>query len=86
MPDQQHPNEASRKSKAEGERWVPEDEHGERDWSGEQRTDEQGAGTTNRPLDQEIENQKPRPARGTSEPGPPAGSGDDETDERRSER
>jgi hypothetical protein len=58
MPDQQQPNEASRKSKAEGERWIPEDEHGEPDRPGESRTDEQGTGSANRPLDREIEDQE----------------------------
>ncbi|MGH9308477.1 MAG: hypothetical protein ACRD1U_03840 [Vicinamibacterales bacterium] len=87
MADQNMPNEASRKSKAEGDRWEPEDENSD----APQRsgyTDEHGAGITNRPLDEEIENQQALPERGQSKEGAHAGHGDRDTDsdQRRSER
>jgi hypothetical protein len=88
MADQDMPNEASRKSKAEGDRWDPEDENA---GAGERMgytTDEQGAGITNRPLDEEIENQQALPERGQSKEGAHAGHGDRDTEsvQRRSER
>lgn len=60
MADRQSPNEASRKSKAEGERWD---------------TDEQAGGITNRPLDEEKDSQEAVPERGESKPGAHAGHG-----------
>jgi hypothetical protein len=74
--NQNMPNEASRKSKAEGERWAPDSENagpGER--SGYD-TDEQGSGITNRPLDEEMDNQESLPERGRSQQGAHAGHGD----------
>lgn len=67
------PNEASRKSKAEGERWdtTP---------AGGRSTDEQ-AGITNRPLDEEQRNQARLPNRGDAKPGAHAGHGGRETAE-----
>jgi hypothetical protein len=49
MPDQNVPNQASNKEKAEGDR-----------------ADEHTGGITNRPLDQERENQEALPTRGRS--------------------
>jgi hypothetical protein len=66
----EQPNDASRKSKAEGDRMD----------------DETAGGITNRPLDEEMSNQDAVPARGESKPGAHAGHGDDDTDSRRSER
>jgi hypothetical protein len=50
----EHPNDASRKSKAEGERWSPDSETA-RDRSDFQSTDEQ-SGAMTRSLDEEIPN------------------------------
>jgi hypothetical protein len=91
MADQNMPNEASRKSKAEGERWTPESEHaGSEQRSGYRESAEGAAGITNRPLDEEIANQESLPGRGESRPGAHAGRGDSgvdsDRDDRRSER
>ena len=89
MADQNMPNDASRKSKAEGERWSPDSENATSDErSGYTSTGEDAAGISNRPLDQEISNQKSVPGRGESRPGAHAGHGDNDTenDVRRSER
>lgn len=86
MPDQNAPNDASRKDKAEGERWTPDSENaGPGEGSGYRSTDEQ-SGITNRPLDEEKANQEALPERGRSKPGAHAGHGDANEDERRSER
>ncbi len=87
MADQNMPNDASRKSKAEGDRWEPESENSAGPRSGYS-TDEEGAGITNRPLDEEIENQEALPERGRSKEGAHAGHGDRESGSkaRRSER
>ena len=88
MADQNMPNDASRKSKAEGERWETENEEtGAPERSGYS-TDEEGAGITNRSLDEEIENQEALPERGRSKDGAHAGHGDRESGSgaRRSER
>src|SRR5690349_16504258 len=86
MADQNAPNDASKKSKAEGERWTPESENaGTRERSGYQ-TDEQGAGITNRDLGEEIENQQSLPDRGESQPGAHAGHGDRGSESKRSDR
>lgn len=61
------PNEASRKSKAEGERW-------DSARTGGGSTDQQG-GITNRPLDEEQRNQERLPDRGDAKPGAHAGHG-----------
>jgi hypothetical protein len=72
MADENAPNDASRKSKAEGERWDQEEDAG---------------GITNRPLDEEIANQEALPKPGESQPGAHAGHGDDTSrGSRRSER
>ena len=86
MADQNMPNDASRKSKAEGERWSPESENaGPRERSGYTDTGDEATGITNRPLDEELANQESLPERGESRPGAHAGHGD-ATDQRRSER
>ena len=86
MRNQNMPNEASRKSKAEGDRWSPDSENaGSRERSGYS-TDEQGSGITNRSLDEEMENQEALPERGRSKDGAHAGHGDDSERARRSER
>ena len=70
----EQPNDASRKDKAEGERWS--DEPGNA-----------AAGISNRPMDEERANQESLPRRGEAKPGAHAGHGDDdEADERRSDR
>ena len=86
MPEQ--PNDASKKSKAEGERWSPESENaGPENRSGYEASDQDAAGITNRSLDEEISNQESLPPRGEAKPGAHAGHGDnDADDDRRSER
>jgi hypothetical protein len=79
----QQPNDASRKSKAEGERWN------ESETASQYRPEEGSTGITNRSLDEEMENQASLPDRGDSRTGAHAGHGDsssDEFDGRRSER
>ena len=66
----EQPNDASRKSKAEGDR----------------SDEESQGGISNRPLDEEISNQKTVPPRGDSKPGAHAGRGGDRSDERSTER
>ena len=76
----EQPNDASRKSKAEGDR-------GNLDKTAPGALgDDQGGGITNRPLDEEIANQQAVPERGESKPGAHAGHGDADEDDRRSER
>ena len=78
-------NDASRKSKAEGDR--PDDQQ-TRDGA-YQDTDE-GSGNTNRSMDEETSNQQAVPSRGQAKCGPPGGLGDPDSDmdmeTRRSER
>jgi hypothetical protein len=90
MANENAPNDASRKSQAEGERWKSDADTVERaDQAGGQNPD-QGGGITNRPLDEEQENQAAVPDRGKSREGAHAGHGDAggrrETDERDIER
>ena len=67
MADKDTPNRSSNMEKAEGERRTDED-------APESRYEERGgAGITNRPLDEEVENQKDVPPRGQSKPGAHAG-------------
>jgi hypothetical protein len=79
MAEQKPPNEPNRASgttKAEGERWTPESENaGVRERSGYLHTDDDAAGITNRPLDEEMANQASLPERGKSRPGAHAGHG-----------
>jgi hypothetical protein len=64
MADQDTPTRSSNMEKAEGDRDdAPETEYDERG----------GAGITNRPIDEELENQKEVPPRGKSKPGAHAG-------------
>jgi hypothetical protein len=77
MADQNTPNEASRKHKAEGERWSPESENATgTERSGYHQTEETASGITNRPIDEEIANQESLPRRGESQPGAHAGHGE----------
>jgi hypothetical protein len=64
MADQDTPSRASNMEKAEGDR--PDGPESRYDESG-------GAGITNRPIDEEVENQKEVPPRGQSKPGAHAG-------------
>jgi hypothetical protein len=82
----EQPNDASQKSKAEGDRWSPESEAAGPDERSGYRTDEEGSGITNRGLEEEIENQESLPARGESKPGAHAGHGESTPDKDRSER
>ena len=83
----EQPNDASRKSKAEGDRFSPESENaGVENRSGYDTTDDDAAGITNRTIDEELSNQQSLPARGESKPGAHAGHGDNDADDRRSER
>lgn len=64
MADQDTPTRASNMEKAEGDRQDgPESRYEEGG----------GAGITNRPIDEEVENQKEVPPRGKSKPGAHAG-------------
>jgi hypothetical protein len=79
----QQPNDASRKSKAEGERWN------DSEAASDYRRDEGGTGITNRSRGEEIENQEDLPNRGESRSGARASQSDssfDEFDGPRSER
>ncbi len=82
----EQPNDASRKSKAEGDR--PDDQQ-TRDGA-HQDTDEQSGGITNRSMDEKTSNQHAVPSRGQTKCGPPGGLGDPDSDTdmetRRSER
>lgn len=70
-------NDPSRKSKAEGERWKSDpDTVGRGDQAGGP-DDDQGGGITNRPLEEEEQNQASLPDRGKSREGAHAGHGDD---------
>ena len=83
----EQPNDASRKSKAEGDRLTSESEHaGANERDGYSSTDERASGITNRSMDEETSNQDALPRRGESKPGAHAGHGDSSTDDRRSER
>lgn len=84
--DRNTPNQAAKKSKAEGEPWQSEpDTVEERDRSrvseGPPERDE-GGGITNRPLDEEMRNQDLVPDRGESREGAHAGHGDRDRDNR----
>ena len=79
------PNPASNKSKAEGERWKSEDDTVERQdrtrSSDDQMTEPDDAGgITNRPLEEEMDNQDRLPGRGESREGAHAGHGDRKRD------
>ena len=80
--DRNVPNQASNKSKAEGERWRSESdtvEQRDRARNTDERVtgmEEEGGGITNRPLGEEVENQERVPDRGKSRDGAHAGHGD----------
>ena len=76
----EQPNDASRKSKAEGDR--PGEEQARA--GAHQDTDEQSGGISNRPMDEETSNQQAVPPRGQAKCGPPHSDMDMES--RRSER
>ena len=68
----EQPNDASRKSKAEGDRWSPDSEQtGDR--SDHQSTDER-SGITNRSMGEESSSQRSVPSRGQEKCGPPGNS------------
>jgi hypothetical protein len=91
MDDKTRPNQSANKSKAEGERWESDS-----DTVGQQDRESQGnrdrmpgdasggntGGITNRPLDEEDENQAAVPDRGESREGAHAGHGDSDRSER----
>jgi len=77
MADQNMPNDASRKSKAEGDRFSGGDMAG---------ANQQGGGITNRPADEEVANQQAVPDRGESKPGVHAGHGGAESERDRSDQ
>ena len=68
MTEQNKPNQASQKSKAEGDRMQGGDMAG---------ANQQGGGITNRPKREEDANQEALPERGESKPGVHAGHGGD---------
>jgi hypothetical protein len=70
MDDRTTPNQSSNQTKAEGDRWDP-----NADAEG-QRGQENAGGITNRPLDEEDENQAAVPPRNESREGAHAGHGD----------
>ena len=71
MADQDTPTRASNMEKAEGDR--DDDRENVPDRPERSYDDRGGAGITNRPLDEEVENQKDVPPRGDSKPGAHAG-------------
>jgi hypothetical protein len=87
MADQRGPNDASKKSQAEGERWQSEPDAVERyaEDAGSQDAGHAG-GITNRPLDEEVGSQEAVPRRGASRDGAHAGHGDDNRRQEESER
>ena len=79
MANKNVPNDASAKSKAEGDRWESDSETVERY---DETTGDEGGGITNRPLDEEIENQAAVPERGESRDGAHAGRGHKKEEDR----
>jgi hypothetical protein len=94
MAEQDSPQQATRKQKAEGERWSSEPDtvrNADRDENPERLYNEDdgetASGITNRPLPEELDNQASLPDRGTSRVGPPnpdasRAEGDDTESER----
>lgn len=77
--DRNVPNPAANKSKAEGERWQSESntvERRDRESRLAGGSPDEAGGITNRPLQEEEENQEAVPDRGESRPGAHAGHGD----------
>lgn len=79
MDDKTMPNRSANQTKAEGDRW---DSNADTAGAGGQ----ESGGITNRPLDEEEENQAAVPPRHESREGAHAGHGDNDTSEDRSER
>ena len=86
MDDKAIPNRAANTSKAEGDRWESDSDTVERRDRDMGRTDTggQGAGITNRPIGEELENQQSLPERGKSREGANAGHGRTPREERQS--
>jgi hypothetical protein len=91
MDDKTMPNQSANKTKAEGERWESDpdtverqdrESQGNRDQPAGYSTGENAGGITNRPLDEEDENQAAVPDRGESREGAHAGHGDKDRSER----
>lgn len=90
MDDKTTPNQSADKSKAEGERWrsnADTVEEQDRESQGTQDRppysgSEDAGGITNRPLEEEDENQASVPERGESREGAHAGHGDTDRSER----
>jgi hypothetical protein len=82
MANKNVPNDASAKSKAEGDRWESESDTVERYDERVGRSGEQGGGITNRPVGEEMDNQASLPERGESREGAHAGHGDRKEEER----
>ena len=80
MSNRNVPNDASAKTKAEGDRWESDSETVERY---DQTVGDEGGGITNRPLEEEVENQASLPERGESRPDAHAGHGDRKREENR---
>lgn len=80
--NQAEPNSASEKSKAEGERWTSDSntvERRDRD-TGDRESGEK-SGITNRSIEEERENQRSLPSRGSSPQGAHAGRGHHQSEE-----
>lgn len=83
MANKNVPNDASAKSKAEGDRWKSDSDTVERyDESISDTVGDEGGGITNRPVGEEIEIQSAVPERGESEEGAHAGHGRQEGKDR----
>ena len=76
MANEKDPNDASRKSQAEGERWKSDPDTVERSDRAGGSDQTQGGGISNRPIDEEVDNQASLPDRGKSREGAHAGHGD----------
>lgn len=88
MADQNAPNDASRKTQAEGERWSPEGDMAGANQLGNDAgndADDQAGGITNRPIEEEHASQDAVPDRGDTKHGAHAGHGETR-DRGRSER
>jgi hypothetical protein len=79
MANENPPNDAAKKSKAEGDRWESDSETVERY---DQTVGDEGGGITNRPIGEEIENQASLPPRGESRDAAHAGHGDRKQEDR----
>jgi hypothetical protein len=91
MDDRNTPNPAANRSKAEGDRWSSNadtvgkrdrEQQGAQDRPEDASSGSEAGGITNRPLDEEDENQAAVPPRGESREGAHAGHGDNDRSER----